>query len=99
MRVTDTVSSQSLSFDEPALGYRLPGFLTNLVRTVRSVVHAPVLQGAVLTVIDRFQLVMDVLTGVHRHRPAMQQKWTGFNRLVLSPNKFSPDIPLFSGQR
>jgi hypothetical protein len=30
-------------------------------------------QAAVLTVIDRFLLVVDVLTGVHRPLPAMQQ--------------------------
>ena len=45
----------------------------SLVRKVRSVGHAPILQAAVLAVIDRSLLVVDLLTGVHRPRPAMQQ--------------------------
>ena len=63
-------------------------------------VHAPVLQAAVIAVIDRFLLVVDVLTGVHRPRPAMQQTGTGSDSTgpVPYPN-FFPDIPLFSRQR
>jgi hypothetical protein len=75
-------------------------FLTKLVRTVRTVVPSPRFQTAIVTVIERTCLVVDLLTGVYRPRPAVQQTGTGSQRPIQSPvNIFSPDIPLFFRQR
>jgi hypothetical protein len=71
----------------------IPGFITRLVREVRTVVHAPVVQAAVLAVIGRFLLFVDVLTGMHRPRPARQQTGTGSGSPVPSTiRNFSPDL-------
>jgi hypothetical protein len=75
-------------------------FLTKLVRTVRTVVPSPRFQTVIVIVIERTCLVVDLLTGVYRPRPAVQQTGTGSQRSIQSPvNIFSPDIPLFFRQR
>jgi hypothetical protein len=75
-------------------------FLTKLVRTVRTVVPSPRFQTAIVIVIERTCLVVDLLTGVYRPRPAVQQTGTGSHRMISSPVRiFSPDIPLFFRQR
>ncbi len=75
-------------------------FLTKLVRTVRTVVPSPRFQTAIVTVIERTCLVVDLLTGVYRPRPAMQQTGMGPHYRIPFPVRiFSPRTLLFFRQR
>lgn len=71
-----------------------------LVRTVRTVVPSPRFQTAVVTLIERTGLVVDLLTGVYRPRPATQKTGMRSYRMIPSLVRiFSPHTLLFFRQR
>jgi hypothetical protein len=58
-------------------------FLTKLVSTVRTVVQVPILRKAVVSVIIRTWVVVDVLTGISHPRPVIQHLQKGSQTHVI----------------
>lgn len=75
-------------------------FPTKMVRTVRTVASSPILQMAIVTLVNRTCLVVDLLTGRYTPRPAVRQERVRSADPVSPPQGIlPPDIPLFFSQR